>query len=300
MKKIIIYGAGDSGLYVAYYLINNPTFAGGVKIVGIIDKNLDLQCRKPYGIKVYNLESALQLDYDLIIISVMDEKIKLEIFAELLLSGISKDRILFINRTAFDILRQGDSRFDFVRRCKELNLNGLEGNIAEAGVYTGEFAYRLNGLFYSKKLYLFDTFAGFDERDVLSEVSLGDDAFVYSVFTNERVFQQDENAVENVMKKMPFPENIIVKKGYIPDTFSGIDDKFCFVNLDMDLYQPMLEGCKFFWHKLVDGGMMMLHDYYHNSLLGVRKAVTDFEIWLGQEVIKIPAMSAGSLLIIKK
>src|SRR6188508_837716 len=53
---------------------------------------------------------------------------------------------------------------DFVRYttlelcCNEIKSNGVKGNVAELGVYKGEFAKRINQLFPDKKLYLFDTF----------------------------------------------------------------------------------------------------------------------------------------------
>ena len=41
----------------------------------------------------------------------------------------------------------------------------LPGNVAELGVYKGKFARYINRYFPGRKLYLFDTFAGFDKRD---------------------------------------------------------------------------------------------------------------------------------------
>ena len=55
-----------------------------------------------------------------------------------------------------------------------------------------------------------------------------------------------ETSLDVVMAKMTFGENVIVKKGYFPETTEGIEDTFCFVNLDMDLYLPMLAGLRFF------------------------------------------------------
>ena len=61
---------------------------------------------------------------------------------------------------------------DFVRYttlelcCNEIKRNKVNGNVAELGVYKGDFAKRLNQLFPDKKLYLFDTFEGFDEKDI--------------------------------------------------------------------------------------------------------------------------------------
>ena len=64
---------------------------------------------------------------------------------------------------------------DFVRYttlelcANEIKTNNINGNIAELGVYKGEFAKRLNQLFPDKKLYLFDTFEGFNAKDINTE-----------------------------------------------------------------------------------------------------------------------------------
>src|SRR3954466_8957587 len=64
---------------------------------------------------------------------------------------------------------------DFVRYttlelcCNEIKRNNVKGNLAELGVYKGDFAKRINQLFSDKKLYLFDTFEGFNQKDISTE-----------------------------------------------------------------------------------------------------------------------------------
>jgi O-methyltransferase len=45
----------------------------------------------------------------------------------------------------------------------------IGGNVAELGVYRGDFAQYINIAFPDRKLYLFDTFEGFDEKDITLE-----------------------------------------------------------------------------------------------------------------------------------
>lgn len=45
---------------------------------------------------------------------------------------------------------------------------------------------------------------------------------------------------------MEYPENCEIRKGYFPETAVGVEGPFCFVSLNADLYQPMLEGINFF------------------------------------------------------
>lgn len=100
------------------------------------------------------------------------------------------------------------------------------------------------------------------------------------------------------MSKMPHPEKVEVRRGHVPDTLSGVDDTFCFVNLDMDLYYPTLEALKFFYPRMAENGVILLHDYY-STLLGVKKAVYDFENSIGASLPKIPAGDHLSIAIIK-
>src|SRR4029079_18426640 len=46
----------------------------------------------------------------------------------------------------------------------EIDRNNILGSVAELGVYKGKFARYINQLFPNRKLYLFDTFMGFDEK----------------------------------------------------------------------------------------------------------------------------------------
>src|SRR3954454_22146761 len=65
-------------------------------------------------------------------------------------------------------------RYSTLGLCyEEISESSIAGNVAELGVYKGDFSKRLNQLFPDKKLYLFDTFSGFDERDVSIEHNQG-------------------------------------------------------------------------------------------------------------------------------
>jgi len=48
---------------------------------------------------------------------------------------------------------------------KEINRYNVEGSAAELGVYKGNFAMQINYFLPDRKLYLFDTFEGFDSRE---------------------------------------------------------------------------------------------------------------------------------------
>jgi hypothetical protein len=181
---------------------------------------------------------------------------------------------------------------------KFVNENEFSGSTAECGVFRGDFAKHINSFFPERQLYLFDTFESFSDKDLQQELDV--DA-AYSSGLKEYL---EDTSVQLVMTKMKYPENIIIKKGWFPKTAEGVDDNFIFVSLDMDLYAPMFEGLRFFWNKLVSGGVILLHDYFCSAcsmqkLDGVKRAVADFERELGYSVAKTTIGDGCSLAIIK-
>ena len=150
---------------------------------------------------------------------------------------------------------------------QEIAAKKVPGNVAELGVYRGDFAKRLNQIFPDCKLYLFDTFAGFARQDVATEKSSG-------FSTGEQSFA--DTSVEMVLRKMPYPQQCIIKQGFFPATAHDVDDQFCFVSLDADLYDPILEGLKFFYPRLSTGGYIFVHDFNNDEYKGAHQAVLDF------------------------
>jgi O-methyltransferase len=164
------------------------------------------------------------------------------------------------------------------------------GSIAELGVYRGELAAILNRLFASRTLYLFDTFEGFSDNDLSdgkeqnhSQAAVGD-------------FQ--DTSLEMVLARMPFPEKVVVRKGYFPTTTEGLEDNFALVSLDVDLYKPTLAGLNYFYPRLSSGGCIFVHDYNNLRFKGVRSAVEEFVDATGAPLVQIPDL-AGSAIISK-
>ena len=151
--------------------------------------------------------------------------------------------------------------------ANEIDDKNIAGSVAELGVYRGNFAQIINKTFPDKKLYLFDTFEGFDKRDVKTEVEKN-----YS--TGEQDFSK--TSVELVLDKMQNRENCIIKKGFFPETAEGVNDTFAFVSIDVDLYEPMYKGLHFFYERLNSGGYIMLHDYNNKGYKGVKAALRKF------------------------
>jgi O-methyltransferase len=164
-------------------------------------------------------------------------------------------------------------RADFVRFAAlelaraEIESRKLPGATAELGVYQGAFASQINIAFPDRKLYLFDTFEGFDRRDTSLEVEKG--------FSDG---SQDfsDTSVQTVLARMRYPGNCVVRKGHFPATAEGVEEQFAFVSIDADLFQPIYEGLRFFYQRLVHGGYIFIHDYNNDGYRGARDAVRRF------------------------
>jgi O-methyltransferase len=185
--------------------------------------------------------------------------------------------------------------FDYIRLSalelvsNEINIKGLSGNVAEVGVYKGKFARYINKYFPERLLYLFDTFEGFDNRDVAREkqenLSSGNQDF-------------SDTSITAVLQLMPFPAKCQPVKGFFPESASGIDDKFVFVSLDADLYEPIYNGLQFFYPKLVKGGYIFIHDFNNDLYKGARKAVEQF--CSEQNIGFVPLPDSGGSAVIAK
>lgn len=226
---------------------------------------------------------GLSVDKDKIIIFMEDAELKLKVLSKI---------------NAYN--EETDQRVGWLKDFAEYVYDThMVGNVAECGVYRGEFAYFINKFFKDRRLYLFDTFAGFDKEDVNKELNFGNPAFNDSKFAKWNIFGSGATDEEIVKRRMLFPDNCMIKKGYFPESAAGLKDVFCFVNLDMDLYTPMYSALDFFYDSMADGGVILLHDYFHPELPGVKRAVEDFEKKLNGKLCKVPIGDGCSIAIIK-
>lgn len=162
---------------------------------------------------------------------------------------------------------------DYIRKSSvelvsyEIYRKKILGSCAEAGVYRGYFAEIINFYFPDRKLYLFDTFEGFDLNDVNYDKE--------KQFPNSAQDFSDTN-IDLVINIMPNKNNIIIKKGTFPESASDVEDSFCFVSIDLDLYKPIKSALEFFYPRLNKGGYIFVHDFNNKSFKGSNKAVLEF------------------------
>lgn len=203
------------------------------------------------------------------------------------------------NSNCFDmfdkVISNRDVRLETMRlNAERINQFAVKGNVAEVGVWKGDFARYINKFFKGRKLYLFDTFEGFTNQQVAKEV---DERWKMELSLIEENFDNPE--WNHILDNFEYPEDCIIKKGYFPDTAEGIEDTFCFVSLDVDIYTGTKSGLEFFWPRLANGGVIMIHDYNCNSCQGVSKAVNEFAKKSGIFPICL-SDRAGSAILLKQ
>jgi hypothetical protein len=277
--NIIIFGAGGIGQRVYRGIIQNTS--ANDKVLCFCD-NDRLKQNSPFnGLGVLAVEDAAAMNFDKIIIaSAYAEEMK----EQLLSLNIREEKIEIF---AEPITSQR-ARVQWLRDYAKL-IGDRDGDVAEAGVFKGEFAKHINECFPEKRLYLFDTFEGFQEIDLQRE----------KMPIIGRASHFSDTSAELVLGKMPYPEKAIIRKGFFPESAKDIRGRFCFVNLDMDLYQPTFEGLKFFWDKMIPGGVILIHDFYGEDYPNVKTAVYDFEKLLPTPLKIIPIGDALSIAVIR-
>lgn len=66
-------------------------------------------------------------------------------------------------------------------------------------------------------------------------------------------------------------------RGWIPERFDDVaDEEFCFVHIDVDLYQPTIDALRFFYPRLSIGGIIVCDDYGSSRCPGATRACDEF------------------------
>lgn len=182
----------------------------------------------------------------------------------------------------------------FQLAVQELNNAKIAGDVAEAGVFRGDFAQYINYAFPDRTLYLFDSFEGFVPDESVNEIQAGN-------ATSAMLEAYKNQSIDTVLKKMTHPEMVDIRKGFIPDTFQGLDDKvYCFVSLDVDFEDSLLAGLRYFYPRLVENGYIFMHDYNSRQLQCAKAAVSRYENELGKTLAKVPLCDINGTLVITK
>ena len=175
-----------------------------------------------------------------------------------------------------------------------LERDNIAGNLAELGVYKGNSAAVLAYYGYrnNRTCYLFDTYSGFDQRDLN-----GIDASVDSgIFSN--------TSIEGVLGVIgqPYCDACEIIQGYFPKSVPDnlADQKFAVVSMDCDLYQPTKAAFDWFYPRMDDGAIFLLHDYSSGIWPGATQAIDEFCTETSQHLILLPDKSGSAFIRIHR
>lgn len=192
---------------------------------------------------------------------------------------------------------------DLLNLVKIILDNKIDGHFAEAGCWKGHSAYIISKFIFNHILekknkqimfHIFDSFEGLSEiTEEDPNIKKLDEKKINHI---RKQFISDEQFVKNkVLKDFNF---IKTYKGWIPQKFEEVKNiKFCFVHIDVDLYEPTLNSLDFFFPRLSNGGIIVCDDYNSLEFNGAKKAWDEF--FLNNKVTFKFAPSMGSSFIVK-
>lgn len=139
------------------------------------------------------------------------------------------------------------------------------GEIAECGVYRGGTAIILAELAQQsgRTVHLFDTFGGMPKTNPELDLHKEGD------FSG--------TSLEDVRAYLAGVENVRFHPGIVPQTLQAVkEERFCFVHVDLDIYDAIKSATEFFYERLESGGVIVFDDYGWPSCPGARAAVDEF------------------------
>lgn len=282
-KKICILGAGQFGRKAAH-LLNTNYFM----LLAYGDNNPALHGQIVENTPVFSVEKAVSLQPDYLLLGVAGEERALQLREQALQAGFGGEFMQL-----WEYLQKFDIRSGVLFQIAErIRRQEIPGAAAELGVYRGDFSWKINLLFPDRILYLFDTFEGFDERDLSKEEKMG--------FAGAAKKEFADTSEKIVLEKLPHPERAVIKKGYFPQSAKDLQSvQYAFVSLDADLYAPIYEGISYFYPRMSQGGVIFLHDYGNQRFPGASRAVEDYEKQNGRLPLVPLCDMHGSAVIVR-
>ncbi len=121
-----------------------------------------------------------------------------------------------------------------------------------------------------KRLWIYDSFEGLPEKNAKDESVLGRD------FKGGELFVTKREVKERFLRAgLPVP---VIKKAWFNElSDADLPGKISFAFLDGDFYESIMDSLKLAAPRMVEGGVVVVHDYGNPALPGVRKAVEEWE-----------------------
>ena len=149
----------------------------------------------------------------------------------------------------------------------------IPGHFAECGCFRGHSSYVIASLLkqqdFRDTYWIFDSFEGISDKSEIDNE--GEGARVPQDYLKATM----EN-LQSVLKPFSF---VSIHKGWIPDVFDTApvaSEKFAFLHIDVDLYEPTRACLEFFFPRLSPGGVVFVSNYGVSHWPGSIQAVDEF------------------------
>jgi O-methyltransferase len=146
--------------------------------------------------------------------------------------------------------------------------NGLEGDVAEFGVFEGgSLDVIAKNVIPSKNIYGIDSFEG------LPEPHKTHDLLTWNICKGG--MKADFETTKLALAKYT---NLKLIKGFFHEAIKELPKniKFSFVHIDVDLYQSVKDACEYFYPKLVKNGIIISDDYEYEDTPGAKIALHEY------------------------
>mgnify|MGYP004628418921 CR=1 FL=1 len=324
-KRIAIFGAGQAGRMVRTWLPATQ------ELLCFIDNDKEKQGKMMDGLPVLSLEEALQLQPHKIILAILNVEAEQRIRTQIEAAGFTGVCTDLGSIRAIQDVRMSALRL----HAREIEAWKIPGDVAELGVYQGAFAAEINRLFPERRLWLFDTFEGFHARDLAIEEertgvktqrrSFADTTielvrsrlphpemarFVKGYFPESLDFEvvsgsdAEQGGGDEEIQRAPQTsgKNVMRASGNgsaacEPQHEDRSEPCFALVSLDPDLYEPTLEGLRYFYPRLTPGGRILIHDYTSCQFEGVKMAVDEYCRVHGLFVVPLMDLHGTAVLV---
>ncbi|MCR5089238.1 MAG: class I SAM-dependent methyltransferase [Oscillospiraceae bacterium] len=280
MKTVVLFGAGQFGAMISRLIGTDYT-------ISCFADNFEAKWGTILaGIPVVSPEESLLSKPDCFCLCVMDSERSTQMETQIRKLGFDGP----ILRP--DLLKTFDSRVATMRLLAEqLHQEEIPGDVAELGVFRGDFAALINAAFPDRSIHLFDTFKGFPAEDVEIEQRQG--------LSRARIGDFAETAEDLVEQRLLYRDKAVFHKGYFPETFRDCTDTvFAFVSIDADLYAPTAAALPLFWERLSPGGVLLIHDVNGTQYTGAGKAVREF--CREQGLLPMPVCDLHGSVVLRK
>jgi O-methyltransferase len=180
--------------------------------------------------------------------------------------------------------RQSGERKFFLRSILAL-VDDVPGDTAEVGVWRGASSWFIcNHFRHSEKMH-----HGFDSFNGLSTPIEVD-----GPRWKGREFRVSQDVAARALVRF----DARLYEGWIPDRFCEVQDlTFCFVHIDVDLFEPTRDAIDFFYPRMASGGIMLIDDYGFVSCPGAAQAADDYFANRPEPLVHVPT---GQAFIIKR